>query len=334
MKPFKIEQKFNFPNGINLEYIWSGGVPAKGMKVEDLKNIVTNILKDRKKAPTMIEMTSIIKSAYKELEERHLDIAIIKENEYIETVNYLNKKLNIYYYHKEPTEKEDIDIEIEYSSKHGYNFYVDKNRKTSMTISKIKIQRAIMNKNLKELEQLLCIEIPELLFEEKLVCEVYRLFYKENPNFSRNKDKIKAQSMLAFLIEFGISVPAEYDRNDFYSFTLTNNHNMVTSLDLSQTLNRLAPLGEIKEDFRDVVLATEAKQTIEIVGQEICEHMNKQENPVEWFKDLVRINYIKNRRLTSASTAKEIAQESQCQENTVKSNLTLVRKITDRVYQN
>lgn len=106
---------------------------------------------------------------------------------------------------------------------------------------------------------------------------------------------------------------------------------MLSSMDLICDLHDLAPLGEIPEEISSIQLPRSDEQTIEKVGQEIRKHMNKQENPIAWFVNLVRINYIKKNCLSSNSSTQDIAEYSNCSQDTVTNSLKLVRKIDKKV---
>lgn len=322
-----MNQNFEYNDGSCLEYSFQGKKSDSTIEIEKLKILIANMFQNRNRAPNIIEATTKIKRALKTLKESKLEISVYKNEDFLETVTYRNSKLNTYYYHKEPNEKEIAEIIFKQDKKQGFNFTINKTKKRKNKEVPTEQIIEIFNRKTKTLRQLEDLKLIPLSFDEKLISIVYRLFYHENPDFSRSEDKIKAQSMLAFLVDFSITLPEDY------CFIL-NSSNMVVSLPLARMLNDLGPLGEIKEEFEDIKLCSEAEQTIKIVGQEIRKYMKNQENPVEWFKNLVRINYIKNNRLPSNSSTQTIASESQCSEETVKTNLTLVKKISNQVYQN
>lgn len=335
----KLSQTFEYDDGTSLDYSFIGLENVdEYSEADELQNVVTNIFKSKSSVPTIIEATTIIKNVFRTLEEEHLDINIWKDKDFMEMVNYLRDNLNMYYYNMESNENNIANITFEHHQKKGTNFSITKtrkNRKKETEYSDFNNVKELFNKKINTLCELQNIKMIKLSQIDKIICTIYRLFYQSNPNFSRKKDQILAQSMFAFLTDFGISLPAsQNDTNDIFCFSLMYNQTMVTSLQLSQILDQLAPLGEIKENISFVKLNKDAQQTIGIIGKEIREHMNSKPNPVEWFKDFVKVNYIKSNCVPANSTHEEIAGESQCPETEVKSNLKLVKKINDKVYQN
>lgn len=116
-----------------------------------------------------------------------------------------------------------------------------------------------------------------------------------------------------------------------YKFDLSSNGKMITSSELMFDLVKLAPFGEMPVEISSVTLSGWSKQTIETVGQEIRNQMSKQQNPTEWFVDLVKINYIKKYRFSSNSSIANIANYSNCSKDTIANNLRLVRRMIKKV---
>ncbi|MCI6266094.1 MAG: hypothetical protein MR598_04540 [Erysipelotrichaceae bacterium] len=324
----KIHQVTIYDDGTKLEInFW--GLSSKNISIKEKEQILNRLLL-RKFAPDITEVATILKNIFRDVEEKILEIYIYKEEEFMRGACYFQNKLKVYSYHKSPTENNPIDIEIEYQQKKGVNL----STKGILNDEKELLQcQNIFSREMDYIKKLTSTS-PHILSEkEKTICKFYQLFYQENPDFSKREDRIKAQSMLAFLKEFNITLYALEgpDLSDFYSFNLRKKHKMVTSIELTSDLNRLASLGKITKEASEIKLAPWVEKTIELVGQEIRKSMQTKENPTDWLKEVVKINHIKKYCLYSNSTSKDIATYGKSDEDTVIKALGLVKRINKKV---
>ena len=102
--------------------------------------------------------------------------------------------------------------------------------------------------------------------DAKAIIETYKLFYGENPDFSKGDINIKIQTMLSILAQFGISLGD-------YSFRI--NEIMPESLAFLQMVNSLFPLGEVTVIEDPVQLKEGAKETIKLIGETIREDVDR-----------------------------------------------------------
>lgn len=300
----------------------------KSINAEKIKNNINNILKNYEIVPDIETILLIIMNVLKDTEFLNLWVTISKEKDYEEKAEYKRNILNSYTYIKEESINNVEKIIIDYNLEKGINFNIIKNKKNDLDISKI---HQIINEKITKLESIQELKQTNLTYYDKLICKIYNIFYQEKPNFNKNEDRMKAHSMLALLEEFNINTPSNYDSD--YSFNL-NSKNIVTSKNLTQKLNKIALFGEIEETFEELNFSKEITKIIEIVGEKIRESMKQQENPIEWLTNLVRIDYVKNNYVASNYSVKEIAAESQNDEETVYSNLMLIKSINNRINKN
>ena len=68
--------------------------------------------------------------------------------------------------------------------------------------------------------------------DSKIIIEVYKLFYNQDPDFSDKNIGIKIQAMLSILSEFGVSISD-------YSFSLCGSKNITMSINLSNLIYEL-----------------------------------------------------------------------------------------------
>lgn len=98
--------------------------------------------------------------------------------------------------------------------------------------------------------------------DAKILIEIYKLFYNENPDFTKDDINVKVQTMMSILAPFNISFGD-------YSFNMSGN--MPESLVLLQMVNNLFPLGEVDVVDESIELKDNAKKTIKTVGETIRE---------------------------------------------------------------
>ncbi len=270
------------------------------------------------------EVIKKIKIIFRSFKEDELLVAMIHNNNlYKRTIRYLSNEI-VLYHSKQPIiiDGKEKHYEFSFKKREGLKFSSPNENCKGLD------ETNYITKELQLLKKLQCMETKKLDDIDKIICTIYRLFYQKNPDFSIVEDRIRAISMLVFLINFNISLSS---MSKDYSFNLTQNKKMITSLDLMLDLMKLAPFGEIPIEIGSVELSDYCKTRVEIVGREIREQMNKQPNPTQWFVDLVKINYIKKYYLFSKSSVEEIAEYGNCQQDTVMNDLKLVKTIDKKL---
>lgn len=269
----KISNTFQYDDKTKLEFCFYGIPTTNKLAEQQLETTIQNIFTSRKTAPNITESVQILKTIFRDMTEQSLNIFISSPGTFECGAYFYNDKLNLYIIHQMPSDHNKFQVNIEYNLKKGVHFSIDDKKDNKIDIAKLQTIKKIINKETDIIYQLQQIKPIALTEEEETICTIYRLFYQENPNFSKTLDRIKAQSMLAFLLQFEISIPTR-DDNDFYYFSLRSDRVMVTSEKLSQVLENLAPLGEIPEQVSFIKLNEETQKNIESIGQEIRNEMS------------------------------------------------------------
>lgn len=163
--------------------------------------------------------------------------------------------------------------------------------------------------------------------DTKAIIEAYKLFYTENPDFSKEDINIKIQTMLSILAQFGISFGE-------YSFRI--NDGMPESLTLLQMINRLFPLGEITVVKDPVELKESAKETIEIVGETIREVIDDNQDENEVLITISKTIYAGRYDLVSLYDVKKLVEypDINLTYNDADSSVQLVEKINKKLFNN
>ncbi len=321
---------WEYADGTGIEYEFSGITKDSSISKEQIKKKLNDIFENKKTAPSLVETAKILKECFKEVKENSLQISTLgidKEQKYYEGACYRQGNLSNYNYHQYPKEDKKGDITLDYNCTPikgiQTNFFATDVFSKQCTIEEYS---TIFSKCINTLNQLRNLTLSEY---DKRIITIYRLFYQENPNFNSQEHRIKTIAMLTFLKEFGILAPR--DKDDYYTFNLSNNFSLLSSPKLTLDLQNLALLGEVTEEMSSIELPDWEYQTITKVGQEIRKHMKEQEFPIAWFVNLVRINYIKTYCLLSQNPSQKIAMYSNCPEEKVNKYLRLVRKIEEQI---
>ena len=165
----------------------------------------------------------------------------------------------------------------------------------------------------------------ELDQDSKVIVEVYKLFYNKNPDFSNKNINIKIQTMLSILAEFYISVGD-------YGFSLSGKRNIPMSMNLSNLVYELFPLGEIKEIDNPIQLREDAKKTISIVGEGIRNTIDSTDNQEEALITISKVIHAARYNLSSTASIEDVAKYTDCSSDEVESSMKLVKRINTKIH--
>ena len=137
---------------------------------------------------------------------------------------------------------------------------------------------------------------------DKTLIEIYKLFYKENPDFSSKDINVKVQTMMSILAEFGITLDCDY------TFDLIGKKKMPVSLKLEEMVHKMYPLGLVNEVKDNVKLAEEPKKIIEIVGDSIRDAIHDEDDMNEALITISKVIHASRYNLSSDDNVSEIAE--------------------------
>lgn len=161
--------------------------------------------------------------------------------------------------------------------------------------------------------------------EEKLLIEIYKLFYNENPDFLNKEINIKIQTMVFILSSFGVSL------SDNYNFSLYKDEKAPFSINLAILINKLYPFGEVENIKDNVKLNKEIEKIIKIVGQCIRDVISSEEDLNNALAVISKILYAKMYCLSSSADANRISEFTECTTEEVESSIKLVKKIKNKI---
>lgn len=322
MKSISISKTLNFTKGsIEVRY---KGIPSANTDLNKIDALLEDFINNHKHN-YMIENVSIVRTILKDCEEKLL-VIFYQDEKGSELVKYDNS--NLFLYEKiqrkgnsEHFDRYKIKYELPYGIKLDYN-----NHETDMTdYSGTELVPKKITEIMKQIYYLKNAKAVVLDTDAKALIEIYKLFYNENPDFSSKDINIKIQTMMFILAEFGISL------GDDYGFSLLGKVKMPVSLNLEQRVNKLYPLGEVRNLEDSVKLAEETKKIIRIVGETIKETISNEQNQNEALITISKVIHAGRYCLSSNSDVKILSEFTERTTDEVESSIKLVKRIETRI---
>ena len=234
------------------------GKETKGEKYEMQTSALLDSVFNKVKTYQDIRRTVLwLRTILKDYKEEYLKVTI--QNKQLEVqVEYRSKKLVSFEAKKTKNEKEVFNLcyTKPLSNLSGSTLYIED--KMLLKDLDIKIKEA---KNLiSSLEEYRIKE--ELYLDEQHICDVYKLFYGQNPNLTKKETEIRIQAMFYILNNFLLDF--SYEFNTTFERTL-----FPYSLKLEQTIENLTPFGEIPIVESEIKIQDFYKRKIKMIGENV-----------------------------------------------------------------
>lgn len=280
MTEIKINKFKKYESGATFEFRYEG-TPTLVFDEEKVDKLIETFLNDEKTLKVMTRNISYIRTILKDSNEKLL-VVKYDDGKNIETVKYDNKILFSYEY-KKYNEFDSNYMNVKYTrgDELSVSFsdlitkrpardpritmidnYINGDERTE----KVKDDFSNILDHIMDLKNSRAIYLSD---DSKLLIEIYKLFYKENPDFSKKDIHIKMQTMVSILAQFNICCGD-------YSFDIIEK--MPESLKLYQEISDLFPLGEVTVVDNPIQLKESAKEYIEIIGETIRETIGNERN--------------------------------------------------------
>ena len=162
----------------------------------------------------MLDDVRFLRTILRDYKETKLHI-LYKKKKKEEVINYNNLKITRYEKH------ENNDFKIKYTPKNRISYTFN-----NKSINNI---HDIINQSQEDIDELENATKIELSKEAKLLIEVYRLFFNENPEFTKKNINLKFQTMITILEGFNITI------ND-YGVSYVNTKNLPLSFKLLKSI--------------------------------------------------------------------------------------------------
>lgn len=323
MKQISINKTLDFENNkVKIKY--EGISRNDDIDLDRIEKLFDDFMKNHRH-DNMIENVCIVRTIMQDCDEELL-VILCQNGKNTEFVKYENSCLSLYEKRLKENNSKCFDkYRIKYEVNNGMTLDYN-NYETDVTdyygVENVSIEITEIMK------QIYCLKNTKkvvLSRNDKALIEIYKLFYNENPDFSSKDINIKFQAMMSILDRFGISLGDEYD------FSISKEINMPVSLTLEKIVNKLYPLGEVKDVKDNVKLADQAKEVINIVGKSIREAIADENDKNRNLITISTIVHANKYCLSFDSDAKKLSEFAGCTTDEIESNMKLIRRIENKI---
>lgn len=306
-----------------------GNENVKNIDYERVNKLIDDSFNKIKTYNDMIRNVAWIRTILKDFEESYLEVHNFNsENDY-KSIRYINKKLISYVSKNIINDDVENTFYFEFKTGKGLNvIFSDDNQ--ILEYPYFKIPSELIANESDKIYNLSHINPIILNRDSEILCEIYRLFYNENPDFSLKDINIKIQTMMSILNEFGISL------GDNYTFNRYSRIKMPISIELENLVDKLTPLGEIVP-IHKIEINNEDKIVIKIVGKYIREFINHRYSKYDNNEMLIVLSsiiYAVRYNLPSKANVKDISSYTNYSSNEVEMSMKLIKNIHKNILDN
>lgn len=317
MKTVKFRETLIFYDGrIEIEY---RGVPLReDININEARRMMKDFV-DNHKHDNMLENVTILRTIFRDYKEEILFV-YFRDKNVEELVRYDNKwRVNGFGFLKEVKG----DVSCKYKIKYDYPLGLEINWfNKAGNIKKYTDDFSEIMKYISNLSNVGPIVIND---NDKALIEIYKLFYKENPDFSSKDINVKVQTMMSILAEFNVTLDCDY------SFSLMTKLKMPLSLKLEEMVQKMYPLGVVSEVEDNVKIAEEPKKIIEIVGDSVRDAIHDEEDINEALITISKVIHASRYNLSSKADISEIAEFTNQSVDDVEASVQLVKRIEHKI---
>ena len=322
MKKIEFREVRNFESGaveFRGEYI-----PLKNDINEDEINCIIRNYLESHKCNNMLENVTALRTILSDCQEKLLVISY-EDEKCKETVKYDYTKLFYFEMSKKGATKFENDkYTLKYDSDSGIDieYYSDED---ILEYSKVQDFTKEIKSIMEHIKMISNAKSVTLFDEDKELIEIYKLFYKENPDFSSKDINVKVQTMMSILAEFGITLDCDY------SFSLMTKLKMPFSLKLEEMVKKMYPFGVVDEVQDNIKLAEEPRKIIGIVGDSVRDAISLEDDMNEALITISKVIHASRYNLSSDVDISEIAEFTNRSVDDVEVSVQLVKRIEHKI---
>ena len=325
METVSFNEILNFDDG-SIEIKYSGVPLRKDIDEEEVRRMIRDFV-DNHKHNDMVENVTILRSILRDYIETSLTVSFCDKNG-SEFVQYDNGQLLFLFKksYKAFNEYNSKEVTVEYNTKDGINLNYNHSDMGIVFSTRYPSVIEEINSLMQHIDILLS-KAKAITFNDndKELIEIYKLFYKENPDFSSKDINVKVQTMMSILAEFGITLDCDY------AFDLIGKKKMPLSLKLKEMVQKMYPFGVVSEVKDNVKLAEEPRKIIEVVGDSIRDAISDGENMNEALITISKVIHASRYNLSSDANISDIAEYTNRGVDDVESSMQLVKRIEHKI---
>ncbi len=268
------------------------------------------------------KIVKFIRTVLKDFEEEYLSVTVKNAKEEIK-VEYKNKQL-VYYIEETNLENGNTFTTIYSTPFNIHSFVSGQNKKNLANIEYTEMLKDTFKNSISTLENY---EVKEELYpSEQHICDLYKLFYGQNPDFTKVETDTKTQAMFYILNYFCLDFSYDFD-------TPFEGSLFPCSLKLMQELKDLIPLGKMVIDEKEIKIQDFQKRQVKMIGEKVRKEI---QNDIIALMQFCKVLHEDEKQLRYVEEAdyNKIAESTELEIAEVLENIELARKIekeTDKI---
>lgn len=325
LKIIEFNEHIQDKNGGVFEFRYEGIEKNSNVDTIKVKDLINKFMYQITYHGDMIRNVRFLRTILKDYDEKLLFLSY-QNDEISETVSFNNSHMFSFAKSvKNKRNKHNDNFIVKYTPGGNINFMFTDSENNIINYANIEYMPDRITKVLKEIYSLNDTNSIKLDLDAKIIIEIYKLFYKENPDFSDKNINIKIQTMMSILGEFGITV------DDYYGFLPYGKKQIPMCLNLANLVYELFPLGEITYINDPVELAKEPKKKIQVIGECIRSAIENASNQEDVLITISKVIHAARYNLSNTASIGDIANYINCTENEVESSMKLIKKINNHI---
>lgn len=322
MEPINIIKKINCENhSMEIKYF---GIINNNENQNEINRLLNDFINNHKHN-YMVENVRIIRTILRDCDEKFLSISYQDESE-SKIIKFDNSNLFLYEKCKSENKDEYFDgYNFKYEPLYGIKLDYNNHKINSMNSTGIELFSKEMNDIMQEIHCLKNIKPIALDNDDKLLINIYKLFYNENPDFSSKDIDIKIQTMMSILEKFGISL------ENNYGFSICGKTKMPISLKLEQQIDKLYPIGKVNQIDEDIEIVSQYKKIIKVIGECVEKTITSSKNKNEALITISKVIHAGGFCLSSDSDIKKLSEFTDRTVDDVETSIKLVKSIKNRI---
>lgn len=326
---FKINEEFEDNQSISLNYIGEGELTDTELKKAEL--ILNRLFGDLGGVPYVEKVVHHVKTIFRKVEEKELSVRTsyidYNGNQEDTYVAYDDGKLFMYSIQKDsPVGR----VGYEYLRNGGIRYNCMDKDMFDMSYDETKeFNHFVSWENGKVNDYRNHAKAPVgdrkdyFPYDLKSMCSAYRIFYKENPDFSKYATRLKAQAMIMILSNHGYNV-ARLDSG------FTSYGSLPYNSEFSEYCYTLEPYGELSpQDFGGNYFGGKESRVINDIGKLVRGYVKNSECEEECMRNLIMVYYAKDRvfRQDKGNDPKSYKEKYDIGEKEASECLGLIKKL-------
>lgn len=223
------------------------GIPKEdNIDVTRINNIIDSIFNTKNFDTNIKQIIYYIRIILSQYDEKSLLVEVKNlDTDYYVKVNLKDKK--VIEYHELRTlglnSSENVQMKIKFNENDGFSVHIPNhfNSINLLYLNDCYIQNAISSSYIliSDINEMKMLDNMYFNKEEKMLIDIYQMFFDENPDFSKKETVARIQSMMFILAKYDILLP---NQDGFY---MDNMQEYPISESIHTIIERLVPFGEI-----------------------------------------------------------------------------------------